>query len=182
MEKNVIPVTIITIITTHRQFSAAHSDPSSVDCVCFTFTFTLSLSGAVQFSCIRPVLIVVGFKELQFMAGRLPIIWLYNSMHLVLKDKSAFYVQSSISWQNISQKGKWQTKRNYKWKFLPPSLEACIYRTQVNLGSDSWVRMSVSPTPCWDLTDVTLADEDTNSILADNAKGAIQGNEAMQVM
>ena len=28
-----------------------------------------------------------------------------------------------------------------------------------------------------DLTDVTLADEDTNSILA-----AIQGNEAMQVM
>ena len=32
------------------------------------------------------------------------------------------------------------------------------------------------------LTDVTLADEDTNSILADNAKGAIQGNEAMEVM
>ena len=29
---------------------------------------------------------------------------------------------------------------------------------------------------CADLTDVTLADEDTNSILADNAKGAIQGN------
>ena len=29
---------------------------------------------------------------------------------------------------------------------------------------------------------VTLADEDTNSILADNAKIAIQGNEAMQVM
>ena len=35
---------------------------------------------------------------------------------------------------------------------------------------------------CADLTDVTLADEDTNSILADNVKGAIQGNEAMQVM
>ena len=33
-----------------------------------------------------------------------------------------------------------------------------------------------------DLTDVTLADEDTNSILIDNAKRAIQGNEAMQVM
>ena len=33
-----------------------------------------------------------------------------------------------------------------------------------------------------DLTDVTLADEDTNSILTDNAKRAIQGNEAMQVM
>ena len=33
-----------------------------------------------------------------------------------------------------------------------------------------------------DFTDVTLADEDTNSILADNAKGAIQGKEAMGVM
>ena len=29
---------------------------------------------------------------------------------------------------------------------------------------------------CVDLTDVTLADEDTNSILADNTKRAIQGN------
>ena len=29
---------------------------------------------------------------------------------------------------------------------------------------------------------MTLADEDTNSILADNARRAIQGNEAMQVM
>ena len=32
-----------------------------------------------------------------------------------------------------------------------------------------------------ELTDVTLADEDTNSILADNANRAIQGNVAMQV-
>ena len=29
---------------------------------------------------------------------------------------------------------------------------------------------------------MTLADEDTNSILANNAERAIQGNEAMQVM
>ena len=36
--------------------------------------------------------------------------------------------------------------------------------------------------PFADLTDVTLADEDTNSILADNAKREIQSNEAMQVM
>ena len=35
---------------------------------------------------------------------------------------------------------------------------------------------------CEDFTDVTLADEDTNSILTDDAKRAIQGNEAMQVM
>ena len=35
--------------------------------------------------------------------------------------------------------------------------------------------------PCADLTDVTLADEDTNSILTDNANRAIQCYLAMQV-
>ena len=35
---------------------------------------------------------------------------------------------------------------------------------------------SVSERPFVDLTDVTLADEDTNSILTDNANRAIQGN------
>ena len=35
--------------------------------------------------------------------------------------------------------------------------------------------------PFADLTDVTLADEDTNSILADNDNRAIQGNVVMQV-
>ena len=34
---------------------------------------------------------------------------------------------------------------------------------------------------CADLTDVTLADEDTNSILTDNANRALQGNVATQV-
>ena len=33
----------------------------------------------------------------------------------------------------------------------------------------------------WNLTDVTLADEDTNYILTENANRAIQGNVAMQV-
>ena len=56
-----------------------------------------------------------------------------------------------------------------------------FYRTQVNLGSNRWVRLSVSPEGFWDFTDVTLADEDTNSILTDNAKRTIQGNVAMQV-
>ena len=45
--------------------------------------------------------------------------------------------------------------------------------------------MSVTEVPSRgfaDLTDVTLADEDTNSILTDNVNRAIQGNEAMQVM
>ena len=34
----------------------------------------------------------------------------------------------------------------------------------------------------WKFADVTLADEDSNIILTDDAKRAIQGNEAMQVM
>ena len=59
-----------------------------------------------------------------------------------------------------------------------------FYRTQVNLGSDLWVRMSVRHSlrdVCVDLTDVTLADEHTNSILTNKANKAIQGNVAMQV-
>ena len=39
----------------------------------------------------------------------------------------------------------------------------------------------MSETPFANLTDVTLADEDTNSILTDNANRAIQGNVAMHV-
>ena len=39
----------------------------------------------------------------------------------------------------------------------------------------------LTETPCWDLTDVTLSDEDTDSILTDNANRTIQGNVAMQV-
>ena len=57
----------------------------------------------------------------------------------------------------------------------------CFYQTQVNLGSYLWVRMSLRHV-CADLTDVTLADEDTNLILTDDVSRAIQGNEAMQVM
>ena len=41
---------------------------------------------------------------------------------------------------------------------------------------------SLSETPFANLTDVTLADEDTNSILTDNAYRAIQGNIAMQII
>ena len=55
-----------------------------------------------------------------------------------------------------------------------------FYRTQVYLGSDLWVQVSV--TPCLvDLTDVTLVDEDTNSILADDTNRAIPGDLGMQV-
>ena len=51
----------------------------------------------------------------------------------------------------------------------------------MSLGSDLWVRLSVTDTPCADLTDVTLADEDTNAILTDNANRAFQRNVAKQV-
>ena len=40
----------------------------------------------------------------------------------------------------------------------------------------------LTETPFANLTDVTLADEDTNSILTDNANRTIQGNVAMQLM
>ena len=40
------------------------------------------------------------------------------------------------------------------------------------------VSHSLSPRGFADLTDVTLADDDTNSILTDNANRAIQGNVA----
>ena len=41
--------------------------------------------------------------------------------------------------------------------------------------------MYLSTTCFWNLTDVTLADEDTNSIQTDDANKVIQGNMAMQV-
>ena len=39
----------------------------------------------------------------------------------------------------------------------------------------------LTPTPFADLTDVTLVDEDTKSILTNNANRAIQGIQAMHV-
>ena len=60
-----------------------------------------------------------------------------------------------------------------------------FYRTQVSLGSDLWVLAyvtdSLSTRLFADLTDVTLADEDSNSTPADYVNRAIIGNVAMQV-
>ena len=55
-----------------------------------------------------------------------------------------------------------------------------FYRTQVSLVR-SMGRFSLTTRPFWNLTDVTLADEDTKSILTDNANRAIQDNVAMHV-
>ena len=43
------------------------------------------------------------------------------------------------------------------------------------------VTLSTHPRPCADLTDVTLADDDSNSTPADDVNRAILGNVAMQV-
>ena len=55
----------------------------------------------------------------------------------------------------------------------------------MSLGSDLWVRLSqtnkLSELPFADLTDVTRTDEDTNSILTDNANRAFQGNMVVKV-
>ena len=54
----------------------------------------------------------------------------------------------------------------------------------MSLGSDLWVLMSLTQSIqdyVADLTDVTLADEDINSIPADDVDRAILGNVAMQV-
>ena len=56
-----------------------------------------------------------------------------------------------------------------------------FYRTQVSPGSDLWVLMSVTHRLFADLTDVTLADEDSNLIPTDDVNRAILGNVAMQV-
>ena len=56
-----------------------------------------------------------------------------------------------------------------------------FYRTQVYLGSDLWFPISVTKRGFADLTDVTLADKDTNLILTDNVNRAFRGNVAMKV-
>ena len=50
----------------------------------------------------------------------------------------------------------------------------------MSLGSDLQVLMSVSPILFADLTDVTLADEDNNSISIDGANRAILSNLALR--
>ena len=53
----------------------------------------------------------------------------------------------------------------------------------MSVGSELWVLMSLSQyrTMCRLNSDVTLADEDSNSIPADDVNRAILGNVAMQV-
>ena len=65
---------------------------------------------------------------------------------------------------------------------LSLSFYLLFYRTQVSLGSVLWVLMKLTPRPFADLIDVTLADEDSNSIPTDDVNRAFLGNVAMQVV
>ena len=58
-----------------------------------------------------------------------------------------------------------------------------FYRTQVDLVRSMCLEVSewLSERRCWNFTDVTQADEDTNSILTDKVDRTIQGNVAMQL-
>ena len=56
-----------------------------------------------------------------------------------------------------------------------------FYRTQVSWSDLCVWSLKLSERRCVNLTDVTLTDEDINSILTDNTDRAIPGNVAMQV-
>ena len=66
----------------------------------------------------------------------------------------------------------------FEYIFAPFLSDPCLHGVRsMGPGFFKWLREV-----CADLTDVTLADEDTNSILTNSAKKAIEGNEALQVM
>ena len=74
--------------------------------------------------------------------------------------------------------GSFSSKGSLSWNIWMPCSKVFIgprYTWGPIYGSGSIL-------PCWDLADVTLADQDINSILADNANRAIQGNMAIQVV
>ena len=90
------------------------------------------------------MMVIVMLKRMNFLTMRCT--WPGSSVHSLLQAKRRV-LRLPSGWHNSCQS----------------------YRTHVYLGSDLWVRMPVSVKPFWDLTDVTLADENTSSIQADNA-------------
>ena len=99
----------------------------------------------------------------------LVIMMLGFMMMVIVMLKRMNFLTMRCTWQGSSVHSRLQTKRRVLR--LPSGWHnSCqSYRTHVYLGSDLWVRMPVSVRPFWDLTDVTLADENTSSIQADNA-------------
>ena len=105
-----------------------------------------------------------------------------SSCHSITPKKGVTLSLGVLSCATLSV--LFDAKKKQKTKLLL-NFVSSFYWTQVNLGSDLWVRMSVRPSvtepPLWALTDMTLADDDTDPILTDNANRAIQGNVSMQV-
>jgi len=101
-----------------------------------------------------------------------------------------------LLWQNVSGAGAGTLSlHEYKYPADKVSFQtdlACFcvwpvsdfYRTQVSLVLCMGLVLTHSLThwPCWNLTDVTPADEDTKSILINNANREIKGNQAMHVI
>ena len=97
------------------------------------------------------------------------------------KAKEGLLLDSSRSFSTFLTTLSKHLQGRFEGTCLLVSWNTTFYRTQVSLGSDLWVRVSLTGTPFADLTDVTLGIEDINSILTDNANRAIQGKVAIQV-
>ena len=90
-----------------------------------------------------------------------------------------------LFWHQLNGKCVLKSDPNLKWPIHIFTEDIvlflrCFYRTQVSLVRS--MGPVVTPRGFWKLTDVTLVDEDTKSILTDNANRAIQGNQAMHVI
>ena len=94
----------------------------------------------------------------------------------MLKSKILTVLLNTMETMVLTRGVKENGSDNLHWPIQRFHLD--FYRTQVSLGSDLWVRLSLTERGFVDLTDVTLADEDTNSTLTDNANRAFQGNVA----
>ena len=131
------------------------------------------------------------------------VIWFAQSYWFI--RKCCFFVQINFLWKKQVQRlydisvfckrinfgilipfgssySSWILKKTKSFHPIHKTNCFIFYLTQVSLGSDLWVRMSVTHRRFAHLTDVTLADEDTKPILTDNANRAIQGNVATKVM
>ena len=80
-------------------------------------------------------------------------------------------VQPCINGEACLGKGVWK----HAWFLSDPGIPGPI-----NMGLV--VSISLSPTPFADLADVTLADEDNNSVLSDDVNRANIGNVEMEVV
>ena len=87
---------------------------------------------------------------------------------VTLADKDTNSIQIDIT---RNAQGHNRPKKNFLNQYLCQKM--AIFIGPRCLGSDLVVRVSVSKRGCADLTDMTLADKETNSIPTDNAKRAI---------